>query len=284
MLKDKQKIIDDLQDQLMMKDRKLALINTMERELELLRDKYQNDMKSNSDLIRKLQFQLDEMSRYKPRVFDPFNELQKARIKKMESNSSGPIKEVVFENNPYLVEKLDKFRDEMRRAQEAEAAAKRNCKALEDEISRMRSLIDKLRNGITDFKPEFGEKSRPDNKTITDYVMGVRTEMIDNILSFNKSIHEKTVRELSFRVLLLNKLLGKLLKEYNRLKQERIDAMRNAKRDNPLFVFSYIRERLVEWLFEIYCRSTDGTSEKKSNSFLIFKINMQEIAKTERQF
>lgn len=284
MLRDKQKLIDELQDQLMMKDRKLALINTMERELELLRDKYQNDMKSNSDLIRKLQFQLEEMSRYKPRNFDPFNELQKARMVKMESNVSGGIKEVVFENNPYLVEKLDKFRDEMNRAQTAEADAKRNIKGLEDENSRLRSLIDKLRNGIDDFRPDFGQKSRPDNKMITDYVMGVRSDMINNALKFNQGVQSKLVRELCFRVLLLNGLLGRINKKYLRLKQERIDAMRNAKRDNPLFVFGYIRERLVEWLFEIYCRSTDGMSEKKANSFLIYKVNMEEIAKTERAF
>lgn len=282
MLQDKQRMVDELQDQLMMKDRKLALINTMERELELLRDKYQNDMKANSDLIRKLQFQLEEMSRYKPKNFDPFNELQKARMAKMESN--GPIKEVVFENNPYLVEKLDKFRDEMNRAQEAEASAKRNIKGLEDENSRLRSLIDKLRNGLDDFRPDFGQKSRPDNKMITDYVMGVRSDMINNALQFNQEVQSKLVRELCFRILLLNGLLGRMNKKYLRLKQERIDAVRNAKRDNPLFVFGYIRERLVEWLFEIYCRSTDGMAERKANSFLIYKVNMEEIAKTERPF
>lgn len=254
----------------------------MERELELLRDKYQNDMKANSDLIRKLQFQLEEMSRYKPSTFDPFNELQKARISKMED--SGPIKEVVFENNPYLVEKLDKFRDEMRRAQESEAAAKRNIVALEDEISRLTSLVDKLRKGIDDFRPNFGENSRPDNKTITDYVMGVRTQMIENVLKFNNQVKNKTIKELSYRVLLLNALVNRVFKMYKKLKEERIEKVRNAKRDNPLFVFGYVRERLVEWLFEIYCRSNDGSSEKKGNSFLIFKINMEEIARSERQF
>lgn len=284
MLNDKQQIIDDLQDQLILKDRKLALIKTMERELELLRDKYQNDMKSNSDLIRKLQFQLEEMSRYKPRTFDPFNELQKARVSKMENNVSGPIKEVVFENNPYLVEKLDKFRDEMRRAQEGEAAANRNSRALEDDIGRLRSLVDKLRNGAENFRPEFGEKNRPDNRTITDYVMGVRTQIINNVVSFNKEMHQKTVKELCLRILVMNKRHEKLQKKYDRLKEERINLMKNAKRDNPLFVYSYIRERLVEWLFEIFCRSADGTSNKKKNSFLIFKINMEDIASTERQF
>lgn len=56
----------------------------MEKEIELLRDKYQNDMKANSDLIRKLQFQMDESQRYNfkdSRRFD--RELEDLKHKKM---------------------------------------------------------------------------------------------------------------------------------------------------------------------------------------------------------
>jgi hypothetical protein len=60
--------------------------------------------------------------------------------------------------------------------------------------------------------------------------------------------------------------------------------MKNAKRNNPMFVWSFIRERFVEWLFEIYCRSNDASNERKTNSFLIFKLNMEEIARTEQGF
>ena len=164
LLKDKNDIIADLQNQLTIKDRKLSLINTMERELEMLRDKYQNDMKENSNLIRKLQFQLEEAMRYRPKIFNGFEDLQKKRVEKI---GNKPIKEVVFENNPYLVEQVDKFRDEMHRAQEAEAAAKRDAKVKEEEVTRLRNLVDSLRKGIMDYKIGFGEEHRPDYRMIT---------------------------------------------------------------------------------------------------------------------
>jgi hypothetical protein len=67
-------------------------------------------------------------------------------------------------------------------------------------------------------------------------------------------------------------------------KQDKIESLQKAKKDNPLFVWSFVRERLVDWLFEIFCRSKDSVDKKKGNSFLIFKINMEEIARSERGF
>ena len=84
MLKDKNDIINDLQEQLAIKDRKLGMIKTMEKELELLRDKYQNDMKANSDIIRKLQFQMDESQRFNYKDAQRFDrELEELKHKKM---------------------------------------------------------------------------------------------------------------------------------------------------------------------------------------------------------
>jgi hypothetical protein len=60
--------------------------------------------------------------------------------------------------------------------------------------------------------------------------------------------------------------------------------LQTARKNNPLFVWSFVRERLVDWLFEIFCRSSDSVDKKKGNSFLIFKINMEEIARSERAF
>lgn len=84
MLRDKDTVISDLQEQLAIKERKLGIIKTMEQEIELLRDRYQNDMKANSDLIRKLQFQMDESQRYNFKDAHRFDrELEELKHKKM---------------------------------------------------------------------------------------------------------------------------------------------------------------------------------------------------------
>ena len=73
----------------------------------------------------------------------------------------------------------------MKRAQQGEADARRTVTAREEEITRLRALVDKLRNGIMDFKEEYGSENKVDNKNITHYVMGIRSKMIDDVLSFN---------------------------------------------------------------------------------------------------
>jgi polyhydroxyalkanoate synthesis regulator phasin len=195
-----------------------------------------------------------------------------------------PVKEVVYENNPYLVQQVEKFQAEMKRAQKDEADARKTITAREEEITRLRSLIDKLRNGIMDFKSDYGSEHKVDNKNITHYVMNIRSKMIDDVLTFNKQQNSKLVKELCFRILVQNRALKKAQKKYQVFKQDRIETLQKAKKENPLFVWSFIRERLVDWLFEIFCRSNDGVDKKKGNSFLIFKINMEEIARSERSF
>lgn len=172
----------------------------------------------------------------------------------------------------------------MKRAQQGEADARKTITAREEEISRLRALVDKLRNGIMDFKEEFGSENRVDNKNITHYVMGIRSKMIDDVLAFNQTIKDKTIKELCFRIIVLNRALKKAQKKYHLFKKDNIEALQNAKKDNPLFVWSFIRERFVDWLFEVFCRSTDSSDKKKTNSFVVFKINMEEIFRSEKHF
>jgi hypothetical protein len=37
-----------------------------------------------------------------------------------------------------------------------------------------------------DFKGDYGAENKVDNKNITHYVMGIRTKMVDDVLTFNK--------------------------------------------------------------------------------------------------
>lgn len=172
----------------------------------------------------------------------------------------------------------------MKRAQHDEQDARKTITAREDEITRLRTLIDKLRNGIMDFKSDYGTEHKVDNKNITHYVMNIRSKMIDDVLTFNKKHNSKIVKELCFRIMVLNRALKKAQKKYQVFKKEKIETLQSAKKDNPLFVWSFVRERFVDWLFEIFCRSSDSVDKKKGNSFLIFKINMEEIARSERGF
>ena len=144
-------------------------------------------------------------------------ELEELKAKKMvrAEPSPAPVKEVVYENNPYLVQQVEKFRAEMKRAQADEADARKTVTAREEEITRLRALIDKLRNGIMDFKNDYGKENKVDNKNITHYVMGVRSKMIDDVLSFNKRMNNKLVKELCFRIMVLNRALKKAQKKYH---------------------------------------------------------------------
>lgn len=155
---------------------------------------------------------------------------------------------------------------------------------LEEEISRLRSLIDKLREGVDTFRHNFGQENRPDNKTITDYVMGVRTNMIDRILTFANAQKNKTIRELSYRCLSLNRLLGRQIKKFEYYEKRKIDEIKGADQRQLISIWGHLRELFVEFLFDIYVRSTDPYDESKANSFLLYKINMEEVCKTHYEY
>ncbi len=49
--------------------------------------------------------------------------------------------------------------------------------------------------------------------------------------------------------------------------------------DGTFAVWIYLRETFVDWLFEIFVRSADRASQRKMNSYILFKSNMDDIKK-----
>lgn len=115
---------------------------------------------TSAELIRKLQFNLEDASRYKPIHI----EAPKLSFS-LEDRPATAHREVVFENNPELVQQLDLTITEKKRLDRELDKAKLDIKDREDECARLRGLVDKLRNGIDKFQPDFGNNSVPDQKT-----------------------------------------------------------------------------------------------------------------------
>ena len=49
--------------------------------------------------------------------------------------------------------------------------------------------------------------------------------------------------------------------------------------DGTFDVWVYLRESMVDWLFEVFVRSADRAAQRKMNSFVLFKCNMDDIKK-----
>lgn len=76
-----------------------------------------------------------------------------------------------------------------------------------------------------DFKSDYGTEHKVDNKNITHYVMNIRSKMIDDVLTFNKKHNSKIVKELCFRIMVLNRALKKAQKKYQVFKKEKIETL-----------------------------------------------------------
>lgn len=173
------------------------------------------------------------------------------------------MKEVVFENNPFLVQQLEKLGEEKKNNDRDLDRLKLDLKDREDEIARLRGLIDRLRNGASNFKADFGNKYLPDQKNMRNHIMGVRSDMIERALIYRDKIASRTTKELCLRILDLHRQLCRLRKRYELDNEARLTAIKKAPIDDPLFVWVQLRMRLVDWLFDMFCRSTD-TSRKST--------------------
>lgn len=49
--------------------------------------------------------------------------------------------------------------------------------------------------------------------------------------------------------------------------------------DGTFDVWIYLRETMVDWLFEVFIRSADRAAQRKMNSFVLFKCNMEDLKK-----
>ena len=176
---------------------------------------------------------------------------------------SNPVKEVVFENNPYLVQQIDKLIEEKRQLDKDLDRSKLDVRDREDEIARLRGLIDKLRSAAENYKPDLGLEILPDKKNLKSHYLMLRTELVDRTLDYRNKIYSKTVKELCLRILQMNKDTNKMKREYERRNAESLARLETTEITDPIFVWSQLRLRIVSWLFEIYMRSKNASAKHK---------------------
>lgn len=211
-------------------------------------------MNPSSEIIRKLQFSLEDLNRYKPMPF----ELPKPSELRLQSSQ---VKEVVFENNPYLVGEIEKLGEEKRLQDTELEQLKWRLKDREDEIARLRSLVDKLRSGLDNFKPGFGNDSLPEKKNMKEYYLSYRAGMIERAVDLENRRNGLLVKELMMTVLRLNKDYGRKAREVEGENRERLVTVLASEVRDPLFIWAKMRLRLVDWLYQIFVRSNDESSK-----------------------
>ena len=171
--------------------------------------------------------------------------------------TANPMKEVVFENNPFLVQQVDKMVEDKKLSDRELDRLKLDLKDRNDEIARLREIIDKLRNGASSFKPDFGSQYLPDQKNLRDHIMGCRSDLLESAIIYRDKIASRNLRALCFRILQQNREIEKLKRRYELDNDERLRRIKKLPIDDPLFVWNQLRRRLVDWLFELFCLSHD---------------------------
>lgn len=155
------------------------------------------------------------------------------------------------------------LKDEVRRLQRELDKAMLDIKDREDECARLRSLVDKLRNGMDTFKADFGSTSVFNQTSIRNYYIEHRGSMIERIISMRNRANGKLVKELILRILQLNKDMAKQKKYYEDLNGTKSIAVRAPKKKDPLYIWTQVRLRLTSWLFELFVRSRDESMKYK---------------------
>jgi chromosome segregation ATPase len=181
---------------------------------------------------------------------------------------SNPVKEVVFENNPYLVQQIDKLLEEKKSLDKELDRTKLDVRDREDEVARLRGLIDKLRTAAENYKPDLGLEILPDKQNLKSHYSLLRTELVDRTLDYRNKIYSKTVKELCLRVFQLNKDALKMKRDYERRNAESVAQMQTTEITDPIFIWSQLRLRIVSWLFEIYLRSKNASTKHKQYAYV----------------
>lgn len=176
---------------------------------------------------------------------------------------SNPVKEVVFENNPYLVQQIDKLIEEKRHLDKELDRSKLDVRDREEEVARLRGLIDKLRTAAENYKPDMGLEILPDKQNLKSHYTLLRNELVDRTLDFRNKIYSKTVKELCLRIFQMNKDTAKMKREYERRNAENLARLQTTEITDPVFVWSQLRLRIVIWLFDIYLRSKNASAKHK---------------------
>jgi hypothetical protein len=210
-------------------------------------------------LIRKLQFNLEDASRYRPVHI----EAPKLNLSMESERQVTAHREVIYENNPALVQQLDQALLDKKRLERELDKARLDIKDREDECARLRGLVDKLRNGAEKFQADFGIGNMPDQKNMRGYYLSLRGEMIDRIIDMRNRAKNRVVQEMALRLLQLNKDMAKMKRKYEEANVDKMVLAKRASPRDPLYIWTQLRYRITHWLFELFVRSKDESMKFK---------------------
>lgn len=101
--------------------------------------------------------------------------------------------------------------------------------------------------------------------------------MLDNNLDLYKRFENRIKKKMVFQVMKFYAKYCKQMKKCKKLEDQNMLYFMNKDIKNPLYVWQTLRVSLVDWLFGLFCAGNDDSYKNKQNSFIIFKVNLEEI-------
>lgn len=181
------------------------------------------------------------------------------------------LKEVRYERDPYLVDQNARLSRQLEEALCQEQNAKNDLKDKIAELNRLHALIAELKA----MPPKVVTQEKIVTKRVE--VNGRIGDRVERIMDMYKEKQDQLAKRLGQDMLYYHGLYEK----YKRLAQENQEKVQINQKleviDGTFDVWIYLRETLVDWLFEVFIRSADRAAQKKMNSFVLFKCNMEEL-------
>ena len=201
------------------------------------------------DLLRQRDIEIEELKR---RLRDRSYSREKIVHREIE-----PIKEVRYEKDPYLIQENKRLGSDYEKAVLENQELRQKMDDMMEEIRRLQKMLREL-------------KARPPKNVEKEVVLrklapvnvslGPRAEIL---MDMYKKKADKLAKTLGMNML----YYYRLFKYYFRLSQQNKErVLINQKLevvDGTYEVWVWLRERLVDWLFEIFVRSVDRGLERK---------------------
>lgn len=86
--------------------------------------------------------------------------------------------------------------------------------------------------------------------------------MIDQAIKFAHKRKDKTILELSFKCMNLNRLVEKSKKRYRAYEEDKIRFISGADQRHIISIWGHLRKSLVDFFYDVYCRSSNSSEVK----------------------
>lgn len=236
-----------------------------ERQLEDAKNYLEDMLRAKDNQIEEMHIELSR----KPAI-EVVRERQSYQMD-MPVTNKPPIREVVYERDPYLIERNKQLKEELENALLSEQKAHAECSMKIEEIGRLQCLIEDLKS----MPPKQIRVEIPYEHRIT--VTARIGPSIEKYLALYEKNNNKKCQALGFAALYYYKNFRQYLRMSHKRKEKVIVNQTIQVYDGTQEICNFYRQSLVKWLFDIFVRSTDRAFSKKMNSFILFKSNMEEL-------